>query len=222
MSESEGPADLQDAVERSYRARWGGRRFCLVTAIVLFVLAVASAIVLWAADMWFSEGASGLKVVQICALTTSFVCLIAGVLFALESLIRWQREKGQLPDRVIHAALSLSVVTVASLVFLFFLSVLPWKSGRGLEPHLANIIKFILFLFSGLAWLASVVMNSAGVTMLVTRRSDLLEVNNTSEGTAVLFRKGHSAEIVKLSVAVLIPFILFVVALIMAAAAYLV
>jgi hypothetical protein len=61
-------------------------------------------------------------------------------------------------------------------------------------------------------------MSSAGVTMLVTHRTDLLEVNNTNEGTALLLRKGHSTEIIKLSIAALIPIILFVVALLLAGA----
>ena len=53
MGENEAPEDLQEAVERSYQAQWGGRRFCLVTAIVLFVLAVASGVVLTVAHRWF-------------------------------------------------------------------------------------------------------------------------------------------------------------------------
>ncbi|MFH1730063.1 MAG: hypothetical protein ABIF82_00250 [Planctomycetota bacterium] len=217
MAENHGPADLQEAVERSYRARWGGRRFCFVTAIVLLVLAVLSAVVLLAARAWFGLSPGGLRVVELAALTTSLVCLIAAVMSGLEALIRWQREKGQLPDRVIHAALCCSAVTIASLVFLFFVSTQSWE-GRGIDHKLAGIIKFILFLFSGMAWLASAAMSSAGVTMLVTHRTDLLEVNDTNEGTALLFRKGHSAELVKLSIAALIPLILFVVALLMAGA----
>jgi len=216
MAENHGPADLQEAVERSYRARWGGRRFCFITAIVLLVLAVLSAVVL-VTGAAFGLSKTGLKVVEIAALTTSLVCLIAAVMSGLEALIRWQREKGQLPDRVIHAALSCSAVTIASLVFLFFVSTQSWE-GRGIDDKLAGIIEFILFLFSGMAWLASAVMSSAGVTMLVTHRSDLLEVNDTNEGTALLFRKGHSTELVKLSIAVLVPLILFVVALLMAGA----
>lgn len=214
MAENHAPADLQEAVERSYRARWGGRRFCFVTAIVLLVLAILSAVVL-VASAAFGLSKTGLKVVEIAALTTSLVCLIAAVMSGLEALIRWQREKGQLPDRVIHAALCCSAVTIASLVFLFFVSTQSWE-GRGIDDKLAGIIKFILFLFSGMAWLASAVMSSAGVTMLVTHRTDLLEVSDTNEGTALLFRKGHSAELVKLSIAVLIPLILFVAALLMA------
>lgn len=214
MAENHAPADLQEAVERSYRARWGGRRFCFVTAIVLLVLAVLSAVALVAGTA-FGLSKTGLKVVEIAALTTSLVCLIAAVMSGLEALIRWQREKGQLPDRVIHAALCCSAVTIASLVFLFFVSTQSWE-GRGIDDKLAGIIKFILFLFSGMVWLASAVMSSAGVTMLVTHRTDLLEVSDTNEGTALLFRKGHSAELVKLSIAVLIPLILFVAALLMA------
>ena len=216
MAENQGPADLQEAVERSYRARWGGRRFCFVTAIVLLVLAVLSAIVL-VAGAAFGLSKAGLKVVEIAALTTSLVCLIAAVMSGLEALVRWQREKGQLPDRVIHAALCCSAVTIASLMFLFFVSTQSWE-GRGIDDKLAGIIKFILFLFSGMLWLASAAMSSAGATMLVTHRTDLLEVNDTNEGTALLFRKGHSAELVKLSIAALIPLILFVVALLMAGA----
>lgn len=216
MAENHAPADLQEAVERSYRARWGGRRFCFVTAIVLLVLAVLSAVALVAGTA-FGLSKTGLKVVEIAALTTSLVCLIAAVMSGLEALIRWQREKGQLPDRVIHAALCCSAVTIASLVFLFFVSTQSWE-GRGIDDKLAGIIKFILFLFSGMVWLASVVMSSAGVTMLVTHRTDLLEVNDTNEGTALLFRKGHSAELVKLSIAALTPLILFVVALLIACA----
>lgn len=216
MAENHGPADLQEAVERSYRVQWGGRRFCLITAIVLLALAVLSAVVLLAARAWFGLSPGGLRVVELAALTTSLVCLIAAVMFGLEALVRWQREKGQLPGRVIHAALCCSAVTVASLIFLFFMSTQVWEDP-GIGDKLAAIIKFILFVFSGMAWLASVVMSSAGVTMLVTRRTDLLEVNNTDEGTALLFRKGHSAEIIKLSIAALIPLILFVVALLMTA-----
>lgn len=215
MGENQGPADLQDAVERSYRAQWGGRRFCFVTAVVLFVVAVSSAVVLVGADAWFAE--SALKVIETTSLVTSLICLIAAVLFALEAIVRLQREKGQLPDRAIHLALCCSIVTLASLVFLFFLSTQEWKAP-GIDRDLAGIIKFVLFLFSGVVWLASVAMSSAGVTMLVTHRTDLLEVNNTNEGTALLFRKGHSTEIIKLSVAALIPVILFVVALVLVSA----
>ena len=217
MGENQGPADLQEAVERSYRAQWGGRRFCFVTAIVLFIVTVLSAAALLAAEPWFHLTAAGLKIVEIATLVTSLVCLIAAVLFALEAVVRLQREEGQLPDRAIHIALCCSIVTLASLVFLFFLSTQKWQ-GPGIDQDLANIIKFVLFLFSGIMWLASTVMSSAGVTMLVTRRTDLLEVNNTNEGTALLFRKGHSTEIIKLSIAALIPVILFVVALLLVSA----
>ncbi len=215
MDENQGPADLQDAVERSYRAQWGGRRFCLFTAIALFVLAVSGAVVLVFAEAWFA--ASALKVIEIATLVTSLVCFIVAVLFGLEAVVRLQREKGQLPDRVIHTALCCSVVTLAVLVFLLFLYSQTWKAP-GIDVSMANIIKFVLFLFSGIMWLASVVMSSAGVTMLVTHRTDLLEVNNTNEGTALLLRKGHSTEIIKLSIAALIPIILFVVALLLAGA----
>jgi len=63
-------------------------------------------------------------------------------------------------------------------------------------------------------------MSSAAIAMLVTRRSDLLEVNNTSEGTALVFRRGHSGEIVKLSIAALIPLIIFVVLLLLTGMTY--
>jgi len=217
MGESQSPTDLQEAVERSYRAQWGGRRFCLIVAIVLFALAVLSSVVLLVAESWFALTEPGLKIVEIAMLTTSLVCLIAAVLFGMEAVVRWQREKGQLPNRAIHAALGCSLVTLASLVFLFFLSTQAWATP-GIDAALAGIIKFVLFLLSGIAWLATVAMSSAGVTMLVTHRTDLLEVNNTDEGTAVRFRKGHSTEIIKLSIAALIPVILFVVALLMAGA----
>jgi len=219
MGENGDAGDLQDAVERSYRAQWGGRRFCLITAVVLFVLAVLSAVVFVVARDWFGLNKSSLKAVELCALTTSFVCLLVAVMSALEGLIRWQREKGQFPDRTIHAALCLSAVTLAGLAFLFFLFSVSWAGGGiGERDGTARVIRFVVLLFSGFVWLGSVVMNSAGVTMLVTRRSDLLEVNNTTEGTALLFRKGRSAEIVKLSVAALIPVILFVTALLIAGA----
>jgi len=218
MAEREGPADLQDAVERSYRAQWGGRRFYLSTAVALFVLAVIAGIVLVIAPKWFGLDGAALKVVELACIVTSFVCLIGGVLALVESITRLQRERGQLPDRTIHAALSLSTITVAGLVYYFFLAELPWNKIGFPEQGLIDVIKVIVFLFCGLAWLASVGMSSAGITMLLTRRSDLLEVNNTNEGTAFVFRKGHSSELVKLSIATLIPFILFVVAMMMAVA----
>jgi hypothetical protein len=219
MSESEQPDDLQEAVERSYRIQWGGKRFCLVTAIVLFVLAVLAAVVLSVSRFWFQRTDPILKVVEISALATSFICLMAAVMFAMEALIRSQREHGHVPDRVIHAALCLSVVTVAALAFLLFLFF--WGGhASGMGSKLAGIVRFIVFLFAGLVWLGSVVMNAAGVTMLVTRRTDLLEVNNTTEGTALLFRRGRSGEIVKLSTAAIIPLIIFVVALLMAGSAH--
>lgn len=215
MGENQGPADLQEAVERSYRAQWGGRRFCLITAIALFVVAVASAVVLVFAEAWFAE--SAVKIIETATLGTSLVCFVAAVLFGLEVVVRLQREKGQLPDRAIHAALCCSIVTLASLAFLFFLYMQAWKAP-GIEDGMANTVKFVLFLFSGIMWMGSVVMSSAGVTMLVTHRTDLLEVNNTNEGTALLFRKGHSTELIKLSIAALIPLILFVVALLLVSA----
>ena len=220
MSENRGPVDLREAVERSYRVQWGGKRFCLVTAIVLAVLAVASAVVLAVARHWFVITAASLQVVEISALTTSFVCLIAGVMFALEAIIRWQREQGgQLPDRAIHSALCLSAVTVACLLFLAFLFAVTWESS-GMGASIVRIAKFIIFLFCGMSWLGSVVMSSAAVALLVTRRSDLLEVSNTSEGTGLLFRRGHSVEITKLSIAAFIPLIVFVVVLLIVGSAY--
>ena len=218
MGQGAGPADLQEAVERSYRAQWGGRRYCFIASIVLFVLAVLSAIVLTTSQRWLGLSGGVLKVAEITTLTTSFVCLIAGVMFALESMMRSQRERGELPDRTIHAALTLSLITVVGLLFLLFMRfALPWETS-GIGTSLAGIIQFILFLFCGLTWLGSVGMNSAGITMLVTRRSPLLEVNNTSEGTTLLFKRGYSGEIVKLSIASFIPLIIFVIALLMAGA----
>ena len=216
MGQGDAPANLQEAVDRSFQAQWGGKRFCLITAIVLLVLAVISGIVLALARNWFEGASAALNAAEISALVTSFVCLIASVMFALESLIRLQRERGQTPDRVIHAALCLSAVAVAGLLFLFFLSL---ESGA-MRPGLNRIIKFIVFLFSGLVWLGSVVMNSAAITIIVSRRSELLEVNNTNQGTSLLFRRGHSMEIVKLSIAALIPLIIFVIALLMAGGTY--
>ena len=218
MGDSEKPADMQEAVEHSYRVQWGGRRFCVVAAVVLFVLALLSGGVLVAAHAWFGLTAAGLKIVEIAALVTSLICLIACVLLALEALVRWQREKGQLPDRVIHGALCCSAVTIAGLVFYFFLLLQPWGGDRGIDKDLARVIQFILFFLCGLVWLSAVVLSSAAVAMLVTRRTDLLEVNNTEGGTSLLFRKGHSTEIIKLAVAAAIPFILFIVALLMAGA----
>jgi len=215
MDENGRTEDLQDAVERSYRAQWGGRRFCLVTAIVLFALAVAAGCVLVVAHRWFGLTEGVLKLVEVSALAAGFVCLTVGVLSALEALVRWQREKDQVPNRIIHLALCLSVVTLAGLVFLVFVSSLS-LGDRGIGSDLAAVIRFVLFLFCALVWLASVVMSSAGITLLVSRRSDLLAVNSTTEGTALLFRKGHTAEIVKLCVAALIPLILFVVGFLMA------
>jgi len=217
MSETPAPGDLQEAVERSYRAQWGGRRFCLVVAIVLVVLSLLAGAALVVAKPWFSLSPSGLKIVEIAALTTSFVCLVLAVLAGLEALVRWQRERGQFPARSIHYALLFSIITVATLAFLCFVHTQSWV-GRGIELRLANVIEFILFLFAGMVWLCAVVMSSAGITMLVTRRTDLLDINDTDEGTALLFRKGHSAEIIKLSIASIIPLILFVVALLIGGA----
>ena len=210
MGENEPPSNLQEAVERSFRERWGGKRFCLVTAIVLAVLAVVSAIMVTTAPSLLAQGSGALKVLELAALTTSFVCLIAAVMFALEALVRAQRERAQVPDRVIHFALCLSVVCLADLLFLFFLSAGSWESS-GMGPRLVGIIRFVVFLFASLTWLGSVSMTSGAIAMLATHRSDLLEVNNTTEGTALVFRRGHGGEIVKLSVAALIPLIIFVV-----------
>ncbi|MFW6107726.1 MAG: hypothetical protein ACOC70_00870 [bacterium] len=214
MSEDQGPANLQEAVERSYRVQWGGRRYCTAAAVVLLVLSVLSACLLTVASHWFNLGSTVLKIVEFSALTTSFICLIAAVLFALEAVIRAQRERGELPDRTIHFGLTLSVITLAALLFLLFMVVMPW-SREGIGESQAKIIRFILFLFCAVAWLGSVVMCAAGVTMLVTRHNSLVEVNNTSEGTNLLFKRGYSSEILKLSIASLIPLIVFVVALLM-------
>ena len=214
MGNEQRPADLQEAVERSFRAQWGGKRFYLTTAIVFFVLAVVGAIALVVAHTWFKEPV--LRVIEVSALTTSFVCLIAAVLFALEALMRSQRESGQVPDRTIHAALCLSVITVAGILFLFFLLfVVPWDA-TSINPSVVQTIRFIIFIFSGFVWLGSVVMNSAGITVLVTRRSEMLEVNNTTKGTSLFFKRGYSSEIVKLSIAAVIPLIIFVIAVLMA------
>jgi len=154
MGENGDAGDLQDAVERSYRAQWGGRRFCLITAVVLFVLAVLSAVVFVVARDWFGLNKSSLKAVELCALTTSFVCLLVAVMSALEGLIRWQREKGQFPDRTIHAALCLSAVTLAGLAFLFFLFSVSWAGGGiGERDGTARVIRFVVLLFSGFVWL---------------------------------------------------------------------
>lgn len=215
MSENKKPADLQEVVDRSYRVQWGGKRLYLTSAIVLFALAFLSGVALVAADDWFGIEGQMLHVVELSALVTSFVCLIVGVLFALESLRRSQRERGQVPDRRIHAALSLSVVTVASLLFLFFLFFDP----GAMKLASARVIRLVIFIFSGFTWFGATCMSSAAFTIIASRRSDLLEVNNTNQGTALVFRKGRSAEIVKLSVAALIVLITFVVALLMAGAA---
>ncbi|MFO7900177.1 MAG: hypothetical protein R6V58_14100 [Planctomycetota bacterium] len=214
MSEDQGPANLQEAVERSYRVQWGGRRYCTIAAVVLIVLSVLSGFMLTVASRWFVFGTTVLKIVEFSAMTTSFICLIAAVLFALEAVIRAQRERGELPDRTIHFGLTLSVITLAGLLFLLFMVVMPW-SRDGIGESQAKIIRFILFLFCAVAWLGAVVMCSAGITMLVTRHNSLVEVNNTSEGTNLLFKRGYSSEILKLSIASLIPLIVFVVALLM-------
>jgi len=217
MGQGAGPADLQEAVERSYRVQWGGRRYCLIAAVVLFVLAGLSALTLTACQSWFRLTETVLKAVEFATLTTSFVCLIVGVLFALEAVIRSQRERGEFPDRTIHIALTLSLITLAGLLFFLFMYAVPWQHS-GIGPDKARIIRFILFLFCGITWLGSVVLDAAGITMLVTRRSDLLEVNNTAEGTALLFKRGYSGEIVKLCIATLIPLIIFVIGMLMVGA----
>jgi len=214
MSDEQRPADLQEAVERSYRVQWGGRRYCTIAAIVLLVLSGLTGLMLTVARHWFTFPPTVLRVVEFSALTTSFICLIAAVLFALEAVIRAQRERGDLPDRTIHFGLTLSVITLAGLLFLLFTLAIPWNAGGIGESH-ARIIRFILFLFCAVAWLGSVAMCSAGVTMLVTRHNSLVEVNNTSEGTSLLFKRGYSGEILKLSIASLIPLIIFVVTLLM-------
>ncbi len=214
MGDNSSKEDLQEAVDRSYRAQWGGRRFYLVTSIVFFVLAVLASLAGVLAKTSFGLVGTTLTVVEVSALTTGFVCLIAGVMFGMQALLRAQRERGQLPDRLIHHALSLSLVTLAGLLFLFYLFAVDWSdSAMGLK--MVGVIKFIIFLFSGLAWLGSVAICSAAIAMLVTQRSDMLEVNNTNEGTALLLRRGHSGEITKLSIASIIPLILFVVAILM-------
>lgn len=215
MSEKKGPSDLQEVVDRSYRVQWGGKRLYLTSATILFAVAFVSAVALVAVENWFGITGEMLYVIQLSAIVTSFVCLIVGVLFALEALRRSQRERGQTPDRRIHAALSLSVVTVASLLFLFLLFFDPGV----MELTSARVIRLVIFLFSGFTWFGAACMSSAAFAIITARRSDLLEVNNTSKGTALVFRKGRSADIAKLSVAVLIVLITFVVALLMAGAA---
>jgi hypothetical protein len=217
MGENEPPADLQEAVDRSFREQWGGKRFYLTTAVVLFVLAVLGGIVVAFARRWIDPAVTACKVVEISAVVISFVCLNLGVLLALEALIRSQRERGQVPDRSIHAALCLSVVTVASMVFLFLLLTASLQFS-GMGTRLAGYIQLIVFLFAGLAWLGSVVMSSAAAAMLLSHRSELLEVNNTTEGTSLLFRRGHSTEMVKLVTAALISLVIFVVFILMTGA----
>jgi hypothetical protein len=214
MGDSDAPADLQEAVERSYRAQWGGKRFYIITTVVFLVLAITGGVACVIAQGAFGMTGTALTVAEISAMTTSFVCLIAAVMFGMQALMRAQRERGQLPDRTIHHALSLSAVTLAGLIFLFYLFAVNWSdSGMGLK--MVGVIKFIIFLFSGLAWLGSVIMCSAAIAMLITQRSDMLEVNSTTEGTALLLRRGHSGEITKLSIAAIIPLILFVIAILM-------
>jgi len=220
MADKEAPTNLQEAVDRSFQVQWGGKRFCLISAVVFFVLAVLSAVILIFAADWFRPSDAVLKVVEISALATSFVCLIAAVQFAVQVMVRAQREKGQLPDRNIHAALSLSLVTVAGILFSLFMYALKWEA-RGVQPKLAGIIMFIIFLFSGLAWLGSVVMNSAAITLLVTRRTDMLEVTNNTEGTSLTFKRGSSGDIVKLCISSLISFIIFLISLLMAGSPFL-
>jgi hypothetical protein len=207
------PADIQEAMEREFRVQWGGKRFCAATATALFILAAIGAMITLFARGFVNDVA--LKITELSALVTSFVCLVTGVVFALDALIRAQRERGQLPDRTIHFALSLSVITLAVLVFFGFLGLAPWANSAIAPPasSMLQTIQFIVFLFAGLVWLASVVMNAAGVAILLTRRSDLLEFSNTNEGTTLLFRRGYSSEITKLAIGSLISLIIFVVAL---------
>jgi hypothetical protein len=214
MAEHGLPADIQEAMEREFRVQWGGKRFCAATAIVLLALALIAAAVTVFARRFDITGIA-LKITELSALVTSFVCLVTGVVFGLDALIRAQRERGQLPDRTIHFALSLSVITVAVLGFFGFLTLASWSGSEIGRPASSMIqtIRFIVFLFSGLVWLASVVMNSAGVAILLTRRNDLLEFSNTQEGTTLLFRRGYSSEITKLAIGSLISLIIFVVAL---------
>ena len=211
------PTDFQEVVERSYRAQWGGRRFYTLTAILLLVIAIASAVSLPFVRGWQALNEAALQPIEITLLTTTFVCLIVAVMSALEAVRRWQRERGLLPDRAIHSALLLSMITAVGLAFILFLYILPWENSA-IDDKLRQIIRFLVALVCGLVWLGSVVMSSAAITMLITRRNDLLEVTSAKEGTAVLFRKGQGADIVKLAAAVLIPLIIFVTVLLLASA----
>jgi len=211
------PTDFQEVVERSYRAQWGGRKFYTVTAVLLLVIAVGCAIALPFVRDWQALNESALQPIELTLLTTTFVCLIVAVMSALEALRRWQRERGLMPDRAIHSALVLSTLTVVGLGFFLFLRILPWENST-IDERLQQIIRFLVALVCGMVWLGSVVMSSAALTMLITRRNDLLEVTSAKEGTAVLFRKGQGADIVKLAVAVLIPLIIYVTALLLASA----
>ncbi len=218
MNGHEEPTDFQEVVERSYRAQWGGRRFYLATAVVLFILAlICGALLPIVRQSWFTLNDGAKKGVEITALVASFICLIAAVIAAMEALLRWQREKGQIPEKAIHLALSLSVITVATLIFLLYLFAdATWRDSKIVDAQ--HTIRRIVLLFAALVWMGSIVTDSVGITMLASRRSDMLEVNTTNEGTAVLFRKGHSTEVVKLCIAVIIPLILFITAILMVCA----
>lgn len=211
------PTDFQEVVERSYRAQWGGRRFYTVTAILLLIIAIASAVALPLVRKWQVLNEGALQPIEITLIITTFACLIVTVMSALEAVRRWQREQGLLPDRAIHSALVLSMVTMVGLAFVLFLYILPWENSA-IDEKLRQTIRFLAVLVCGLVWLASVVMGSAAITMLITRRNDLLEVTTAKEGTAVLFRKGQGFDIVKLTTAIIIPLIIFVTVLLLASA----
>jgi len=215
IGDREESTDFQEVVERSMREQWGRRRAYLVTAVLLFAVAVASAVAIFVVRDQLSREPAALQAVELSALAVTFLCLIASAMTALESVRRWQREKGQIPEKSIHIALTLSMVTVAGTLFLLFLYQMPW-TGSALSIALIRVIRFVALAFATVVWIGAVVMSSAGVTMLLTRRSDLLEVHSSSEGTSVLFRKGRSTEIAKLSLAILIPLIVFVATVVMA------
>lgn len=209
--------DFQDVLERHYAEQWGNRRFYLASAIFLLIVAILSAAVIPLAEnksiLTLSKNA--LTAVQLSALTTGFVTLVAGVMMALGSLIRWQREKGQFPDSWIHISLCLSALTVASIGYLYYLHATSWDRSP-IKGMISNV-EFIVILFGGLVWLSSVIISSMAITMLFTRKSDLLEVSNSMDSTSLVFKKGHTTEIVKLSVAVLIQIIVYLTVLLMGA-----
>ena len=215
MGTNEEPTSFQEVVERSYRAQWGGRRFYVTTAVVLFIIAILSAAILpLVRQEWVDFTSSVKEAVEISALVTSFLCLIGSVLAGAEALIRWQRERSQFPSKAVHAAMTLSVITFASLAFLLYLFAdSTWKDSSIVD--LQQTIRFVVLLATGLVWMSSIVITSAGISLMIFRRSEMLEVNNTPEGTALFFRKGHSTEVVKLCIATLIPLIIFITALLM-------